>query len=155
MSYRFAIAILAIATLAVLPALAASNFTGDWKLNTSKSNFGEMPPPQSMTQKIAHNEPKLKVAVKMSGQMGDIEFESNYTTDGKECTNEFRGSSSKSTVKWSGDALLFEMKGRFGDTDFTMRDKWSLSEGGKTLTFERHFSSSMGEGDQKLVFDKQ
>ena len=155
MSYRRLVAILASITLAALPALAASNFSGEWKLNTSKSNFGEMPPPQSMTQKIAHNEPKLKVAVKMSGQMGDIEFESNYTTDGKECTNEFNGNTSKSTAKWSGDALLFEIKGRFGDNDFTMRDKWTLTEGGKTLTFDRHFSSSMGEGDQKLVFDKR
>jgi hypothetical protein len=36
-----------------------------------------------------------------------------------------------------------------------MRGKWTLSADGKTLTIESHFSSSMGEGDQKQVLEKQ
>jgi hypothetical protein len=146
---------LALAVFAALPALAKASFSGDWKLNTSRSNFGEMPPPSSMSTKIAHEEPKLRVGTKISGEMGDFESDATYTTDGKECTNEIFGNSSKSTVKWEGDALLFETKGRFGDNDFTMKDKWTLSGDGKYLTIDRHFSSSMGESDQKLVFEKQ
>jgi hypothetical protein len=91
----------------------------------------------------------------MSGERGDFEWEANYTTDGKECTNEFRGNPSKSTLKWDGDTLLFTTKGRFGDNEYTMTDKWQLSADGKTLTLNRHFSSAMGEGDQKLVLEKQ
>ncbi len=152
---RFSILAASLMVFAGISAAATPNLTGDWKLNISKSNLGEMPPPSSMTQKVTHDEPKLKLAVKQSSDMGDLDFEANYTTDGKECVNTIRDNEAKSVVKWDGDALLFETKGKFGDNDFTMKDKWTLSTDGKVLTVERHFSSSFGEGDQKLIFEKQ
>jgi hypothetical protein len=142
--------------LAALPAIAKPNFTGDWKLNASKSTFGEMPAPDSMTYKIAHADPKLTTAVKQSGQMGEFEMQSTYTTDGKESTNQgFGGSTNKSVVKWDGDNLVIETKGQFGDNEFTMTQKWTLSADGKSLTIIQTFKSAMGEGEQKLVLDKQ
>jgi hypothetical protein len=150
---RIAVLVLAVASAAFG---AAPNFGGNWKLNTSKSDFGQFPPPSSMTQKMSHAEPKLTVEVKMTGEMGEIEFTSNYTTDGKECTNQgFGGSEVKSVAKWDGDALGIESKGAFGDNPYTMKDKWTLSEDGKVLSIVRHFASAMGEVDQKLVFEKQ
>ena len=141
--------------LAAIAAAAKPNFTGDWKLNTSKSDFGPMPAPSSMTQKIVHDDPNLQVHSRSSSDMGDLEFDAKYTTDGKESTNTFLDNPSTTVVKWDGDALTFHMKGKFGDTEFTMKGKWTLSEDGKVLTMERHFSGSFGEGDQKLVFEKQ
>ena len=150
------IGIFAILALAALPALAKPDFTGDWKLNGSKSTFGDFPGPDSMTIKVAHAEPKLTTDSKQSGQMGEIEMHSTYTTDGKECTNEgFQGAPMKSVVKWDGDTLGFETKGQFGDADFTMTQKWTLSDDGKTLTIAQHITTQMGEIDQKLIFDKQ
>ena len=146
---------LIVLTLAAAVLAAKPNFTGDWKLNNSKSDMGQMPAPNSWVQKIAHEDPKLKVSVSMSSDMGDMSWESNYTTDGKESNNTIRNSESKSIVKWDGDALTFETKGKFGDNDFTMKDKWTVSEDGKVLTLNRHMSSSFGEGEQKLVFEKQ
>jgi hypothetical protein len=154
-SWRILIA-LAILALAGLPALAKPNFTGDWKLNAPKSTFGQMPAPDSMTYKVTHADPKLSTAIKQSGQMGEFEMQASYTTDGKECTNEgFGGSTTKSVVKWDGDALVIETKGQFGDNEFTMTQKWTLSADGKTLNIVQTFKSDMGEGEQKLVFDKQ
>ena len=155
MSRRIVIT-LAILALAALPALAKPNFTGDWKLNASKSTFGEMPAPDSMTYKITHADPKLSTATKTSGQMGEFEMQASYTTDGKESTNEgFGGSTTKSVVKWDGDTLVIETKGQFGDNEFTMTQKWTLSADGKTLNILQTFKSAMGEGEQKLVLDKQ
>jgi hypothetical protein len=142
--------------LAALPAVAKPDFTGEWKLNTSKSTFGQMPAPDSMTYKIAHADPKLSTTTKQSGQMGEFEMQATYTTDGKESTNEgFGGSTMKSVVKWDGDALLIETKGQFGDNEFTMTQKWTLAADGKTLTVAQTFKSAMGEGEQKLIFEKQ
>jgi hypothetical protein len=155
MEFKRFLAILAVLALAALPVLAKPNFSGDWKLNVSKSSFGQMPAPSSMTNKITHEDPKLTSHVKQSGEMGDFEFDSNYTTDGKECSNEMFGNPLKSTLKWDGDTLLIDTKGKFGDNDFTGQDKWTLSDDGKTLTIVRLFKSSMGEGEQKLVFEKQ
>ena len=149
-------AIFAVLALAALPALAKPDFTGDWKLNTSKSTFGDVPGPDSMTIKVTHAEPKLDTVSKQSGQMGEIEMKGSYTTDGKECTNEgFQGSPIKSTVKWDGDKLAIASKGQFGDMDFTMTQKWTLSDDGKTLTVAQHIAMQMGEFDQTLVFEKQ
>lgn len=154
-SRRFFV-IFAVLALAALPALAKPNFSGDWKLNTSKSTFGEMPAPDSMTLKITHDDPKLGTATKQSSQMGEFEMQATYTTDGKESTNQgFGGSANKSTVKWDGDTLVVETKGQFGDNEFTMTQKWTLSADGKTFTIVQTFKSAMGEGEQKLVFDKQ
>ena len=146
-------AILALLAIAAMSAFAKPNFSGDWKLNSSKSAFGQMPAPNSMSAKIAHEEPSLKVNLKGSGEQGDFEFASNYTTDGKECTNEMFGNPVKSTLKWDGDTLIIESKAQFGDNEFTMIDKWTLD--GRTFTISRTFKSAMGEGEQKLVFDKQ
>src|ERR1039458_9581837 len=104
---------LAILALAALPALAKPNFTGDWKLNASKSTFGEMSAPDSMAYKATHADPKLSTEIKQSGQMGEFEMQASYTTDGKESTNEgFGGSTAKSVVKWDGDTLVIETKGQ-------------------------------------------
>jgi hypothetical protein len=151
---RFTTILLAFAFTA-LPAIAKPNFSGDWKLNTSKSAFGQMPPPSSMTSQIAHEDPKLKNSVKQSSERGDFESESTYTTDGKECTNQMFGNPVTSTLKWDGEVLVIESKAKIGESEFTMQDKWSLSGDGKTLTIVRHYKNSMGEGEQKLVLEKQ
>lgn len=155
---RFSAKYLAVALALILlavPALAKPNFSGDWKVNVSKSEFGQMPAPSSMTGKITHQDPSLKVAIKQSGERGDFEYEMSYSTDGKETTNEIRDNTMKSTAKWDGDVLVIDTKGSFGGNDVTIQDKMSLSADGKTLTLKRHFSSSMGEGDQTLVLEKQ
>ena len=152
---RFAIRILSLITLVTLSAFAKPNFAGDWKMNASRSDFGQFPAPSAMTQKVTHEEPSLKVASKMSTDNGDFEFESVYTTDGKECTNQFGPNPMKSTLKWDGDTLVIDTKGQFGDNEFTMQDKWDLADEGKTLTLRRHWSSSRGEMDQKINFEKQ
>ena len=58
-------------------------------------------------------------------------------------------------MTWDGDALLIETKGQFGDVEFTSKQKWTLSEDGKTITVVQNISSSMGEFTQTLLFDKQ
>src|ERR1035441_684814 len=134
MTSRRILIALAILALAALPAFAKPNFTGDWKLNASKSTFGQMPAPDSMTYKVTHADPKLSNATKQSSQMGEFEMQMSYTTDGKESTNQgFGGGTNKSVVKWDGDTLVIETKGQFGDNEFSMTQKWTLSADGKTL----------------------
>jgi hypothetical protein len=144
-----------IVTFGLIAAQAKPNLSGTWKANVTKSDFGPMPAPDSDTRKIDHQDPKLKVNVATSGGMGDLNYEANYTTDGQESTNHVMDSDFKSVAKWDGDDLVIDTKGSFNGTDFTAKDRWSLSEDGKTLTVQRHLSSAMGEADQKVVYDKQ
>jgi len=148
---RLACVVLAFAMVAA----AKPSFQGEWKLNKDRSSFGEMPAPNSMSQKITHEDPKMKVSSKSSSDMGDWEIEANYTTDGKECTNDFNGNPFKSVLSWDGDMLKIDTKMSFNGADVTMQDQWTLSGDGKIMTIVRKFKSDMGEGEQKLVFDKQ
>lgn len=144
--------------LLVVGAAAANakpNFTGEWKLNASKSEFGPMPAPASRVDKIKHADPDLAVSTTASGPQGEATFDLKYTTDGKECTNELRGNPTKSTAAWDGDALVINTKANFQGNDITLTDKWTLSEDGKTLTVARHIKAPQGEFDQKTVLEKQ
>ena len=154
--FKKVLAVFAILISAALPALAKPNFTGDWKLNIAKSTFGEIPAPDSMSYKIAHDDPKITSVNKQSGQMGEVETKTACTTDGKECTNEgFQGAVIKTMMNWDGDNLLVESKGKIGEIDFTSKAKWTLSADGKILTLAQNISTSMGDFAQTLVLDKQ
>ena len=146
--------LLAITALAAMALLAEPNFTGKWKMNAEKSELSEFSP-TALTQEVTHNGSSLKVAANMSTPMGDMSIESNYVIGGEETTNQFGPGEIKSKAKWDGATLVIEGKGSFGGGEFTMLDKWNLSEDGKTLTIDRTSSSDMGEMQQKIVLDKQ
>jgi|HubBroStandDraft_4_1064222.scaffolds.fasta_scaffold76440_2 hypothetical protein len=150
----FFVALLA-AAFGLLPAQAKPNFTGAWKLNVAKSDFGAMPAPDSRNDKIVHDDPALADTIAQSGQMGETTAEMKFSTDGKETTNSVRGNEVKSIAKWEADELVIDGKAQFNGADVTLKDRWSLSADGKTLTIQRHVNSPMGETDQKFVLEKQ
>jgi hypothetical protein len=155
---RFRIFSLALLTLAfgLLQAQAKSDFSGTWKANAGKSDFGPMPPPDSMTQKIVHEDPSMKVNVAQTGGSGDMTYDMVYTTDGKECVNHMGGDNEiRTMLKWDGDDLVGDSKGSFEGNEFTAKDRWTLSDGGKTMSVTRHISAGGADFDMKLVFDKQ
>ena len=149
---------LTLLTLAVglVQAQAKTDFSGTWKINVAKSDFGPMPPPDSVTEKITHVDPSLKLNVATTGgPQGDMTYDISYSTDGKECVNRMGEAEFKSTLKWDGDELSIDTKGSFSGNEFTAKDRWVLSGDGKTLTVTRHFSSAMGDAEAKELFEKQ
>jgi hypothetical protein len=114
-------------------AQAKPNFSGNWKLNAGKSDFGAMPAPDSRTDKITHEDPALTDAFTQSGQMGELVAEMKYSTDGKETTSTLRGNPIKTTAKWEGDDLAIAGKTQFNGADVTLNDRWSLSADGNNL----------------------
>jgi hypothetical protein len=140
---------------ASLAAQSKPNFSGTWKLNVSKSDFGPLPGPDSRTDVIEHNDPVLKVNTSAEGAQGKQNFILTYTTDGKEVVNKQGPREIKSTAVWDGSNLVFNSKFSFNDNDVTIKNVWTLSADGKTLTENAHLSAQMGEADQKMVFEKQ
>jgi hypothetical protein len=150
-----AFALTAALAVAAVPAQAKPNLAGDWKLNVERSNFGEFPAPLSMTMKNTHEEPALKVLSKVTSGTGEESYDMTFRTDGGESVNMAGPTELKTRSNWEGGTLVMTTKGTFGDTEVTLVDKWDLAEDGRTLTIRRHWSSSRGEVDQKLVFEKQ
>lgn len=130
------------------------NFSGTWKLNVAKSDFGPLPAPDSRTDVITHNEPTIKIDVDQKGGQGDFAGTINYTTDGKEATNSMGPREIKSTLAWEGSNLAVNSKLMYNDAEITIKNVWTLSEDGKTLTQNAHIVSPMGELDTKLISDK-
>jgi hypothetical protein len=136
-------------------ALAAPNFSGTWKLNTAKSEFGQLPPPEKFLRTITHHDPSMKYKTEQAGPQGEFTTEVTCTTDGKECTNQYPQGAAKSTMKWEGDTLVVDSKRTIQDNELTFKEKWSLSGDGKTITINFHVSGGFGEFDLKYVLEKQ
>lgn len=140
---------------ASLAAQSKPNFSGTWKLNVAKSDFGPLPAPDSRTDVIEHNDPVLKVNTNAETAQGKQNFSSTYTTDGKEVMNKQGPRDIKSTVLWEGSNLVVNSKFSFNDSDIVVKSVWTLAADGKTLTQNVHFTSQMGEADQKVIYEKQ
>jgi hypothetical protein len=136
---------------------AQPNLTGTWKLDIPKSNFGQLPPPASQTDTIDDSEPSVRIAEEQKGgMMGDMSLTSNLSTDGKETTSPgMGGAPTTSTAHWDGVALVVDSKFSFQGTDVKVKDTYTLSSDGKTLTEVTHVESGMGNFDSTSVYDKQ
>jgi hypothetical protein len=139
---------------------ATPNFTGKWNLDLTKSDFGPIPPPESVVHVIDHKEPTLKVVTTQKGPQGEVTNERILTTDGKENVNKLRMGGPdpqevKSTSKWNGKALTTAFKLDIQGNTIDVSDSWKLSDDGKVLTAIREFKSSQGDFVTTTVFNKQ
>jgi hypothetical protein len=139
-------------------AQAKPNFSGDWKMNPAKSNFGPMPAPDKMTRKVDHQEPNLSVHTAQTSAQGDMEYDLKYTTDGKESKNTLNtpGGSMESvgTAVWEGDALMVTDKLDMGGNEMLIKSKWTLLEDGKSMTVVVKFNTPQGELEMTYVLEK-
>lgn len=135
----------------------APNLSGTWTLNISKSNFGQIPPPASQTDTIEDSEPSVKIVEdQKGGMMGDMNLTTTLSADGKETTSKGMGDAEvKSTAHWEGSTLVVNSKTSFQGSDIKIKDSYSLSADGKTLTEVTHVESGMGNFDTTSVYDKQ
>jgi hypothetical protein len=150
-------ALLIIAALASI-ALAADkpNFSGDWKLNAAKSNFGPIPAPATYTRKVTHADPSITIEDTQTGSaLGDQHDTRTYTIGGPEISYEANGADVKATMAWDGDALKIDAKASVQGMEITITDKVTLGDDGKTMNDTVHIVSPQGDIDLALVFDKQ
>lgn len=150
------------AMLLVVSAVAQSampNFSGTWKLDAAKSDFGMMPAPESIVMLIDHKEPTVKVTTTQKSQMGDTSNDSSYTTDGKDNVNKMRSPAGdqdvKSTTKWNGKILATTRTIEAQGMSIGIDDAWELSADGTVMTINRQLKTPQGDFSTKIVFNKQ
>jgi hypothetical protein len=149
--------LLAVITTVILAGAAAAadkpDFSGEWKMNTAKSNFGALPPPTTIVRKITHAEPSLDIVEQQSGDMGTQVTTRKYTTDGKDMSFESGGAVVRGTAVWDGNTLI--LTSIVDAISATFTDRMSVSEDRRTLTSAVHIASAQGDLDILVVFDKQ
>jgi prophage tail gpP-like protein len=147
-------AILAVLATLVLLAQATfaqdgkPNFSGHWRLDKSKSDFGSGPQPDEVSEVIDHHEPTLVVnsTTRQSGR--EDKRSVRYTTDGAENTNMVAGHTMQTKTHWEGGRLVTVVRDERG---LQLTEVRSLSKDGKTQSVETDF----GMGKQKLVMRKE
>jgi hypothetical protein len=139
-----------------LPGAEKPNFSGVWKLNNAKSDFGPMPGgPDKFERTIDHKEPNLKMTTVQAFQGQERSSDVEYVLDGKEKTVETPMGPMKVTPVWKGDTLEITVKRDFQGNEIKSVETWSLSEGGKVLTVKTDISTPQGDFSLKFVMDKQ
>jgi hypothetical protein len=146
-----------------------ANFSGEWKLNDSKSELGRMGIfcltdniYAFKTMKIAGQADFLLVDVATSSADGAlVRRQEKLSFDGKKSEASLFGSTTKkSTAKWSADGqtmtvnsvIYFDMNGE--KTEIKVTEVWKLINDGKSILLQSNSNSAFGENAMKLVYDK-
>ena len=135
------------------PAQAKPDFSGSWKMNAARSDFGLVPAPASIERKITHAEPSLTIVEAQDVGFGMQTATRTYTTDGKGSSFMSQGAEVKGTAVWEGNEVVVTSAVEVAMLKFI--DRMMLSTDGKTLTSVIKLSSPQGDVDMKLVFEKQ
>ena len=147
----------ALAAMASLIAFAADkpNFSGTWKINSAKSDFGPMPAPETFERTIDHKDPEMKIKTVQSVQGNERTSEIAYTIDGAPHNIKLGMGEAQVTAQWKGSSMEVSSKREIQGNEIKSIEVWSLSEDGKTLTTESTINAPQGEFKIKLVLDKQ
>ncbi len=147
--------LLALFAVVAMAADSKPNFSGAWTLMVAKSDFGSAPAPQSMTTQIDHREPEIKVHSTITSAQGGYSSDYKYVTDGRENSNNVRGSDIKSRVTWEGATLKVAAHAVAGGSQVEFTDHWNLSPDRKTLTMTRAINGPQGRVEQRYIYEKQ
>jgi hypothetical protein len=133
------------------------NFSGTWKLNSSKSKLGEQ---FSMAPKeviISQNENELNVERHSSFQDQDFTTKDKFTLDGKECINTgWQDTQKKSTLVWAEDKKSLKCMTKFPMNDgneMIINEVYKMD--GASMVIESTAKSSYGDMAETMVYDKQ
>ncbi len=142
------------------------NFSGDWKLNESKSELGQFGGRGTRSIKVLSSDATgISIERTSTNQNGEaVVRKEALTFDGKAfestSTGGFGNSKRKSTAAWSADGqsmiisttISFDREGQ--TMEIKQKETWKLADAGKTLMIEMQSSSPQGETTTKLVYEK-
>ena len=149
-------AVLTLISAAVLTAQAKPNFSGVWTMDPSKSDWGQLPAPETMTRTITHKDPLFKmVTVQAGGGTGERTIETTFSTDGKQTKNNILGDPMTSVGNWDGTTLVVLSTLTTQGFDVPIEDRYVLSPDKKTLTVTRKVTTPNGETVAKIVLVKK
>ncbi|MBA4410376.1 MAG: hypothetical protein Q8S54_08785 [Bacteroidota bacterium] len=149
--------LLAILLASVVLSAQGIDFSGNWKLNSSKSKLNDQfsMAPKDIIVVLAGND--FDVEKHSSFQGNDFTIKDKFTLDGKECINPgWQDTEKKSTAVWADDKLSLKITSKFpmGDSgEMTIIEVYKMD--GSNLVVETSASSSFGDVAETIVFDKQ
>ncbi len=141
-----------------------ANFSGTWALNEAKSELGQRARMAAKTLKIEQKDNAITISRTSAGFNGgeDVTTTETLGFDGKEVQSTgFGNSTKKSTLSWAADGQTMNINSntsmeRNGQSfEFSAKEAWVLTDGGKSITITIVSSSQRGESTVKAVYDKE
>src|SRR5947199_181114 len=115
--------IVAMATAAM--AAEKPNFSGTWKINLKKSDFGPVPPDPALVRTVSHKGSALSI----EDRGGSSAYTWKYVTDGMLLKSQTNGLDVQSVAGWEGNRIAFAAKAG-GEFEFAFYGRMSLSSDG-------------------------
>jgi hypothetical protein len=159
MSRVVAVLLAVVCYLAPASARAQShpNFSGKWTLDTTALQ-GPMAP-RGMTMNVTQDSTTLTVESAANTQMGDQKGTSVFRLDGSTSKSTYSTPSGAlevtSTGVWEGATFVVTNIAQVQGQPLQITERWSLGDGGKTLSLDRAIAVAGQNFDVKLTFTKQ
>jgi hypothetical protein len=134
------------------------NFSGRWKVDSLKSNFGGYM--SAVTLKIVQATDTITIEPTMRTGRGETRSSTEkLPLNGKTMMNTNGTTKSSVSIKWSGQALVETSSFRDDthNTTYQATETWTLSPDSKTLTVDRVVANDGegGHGASKAVYNRQ
>jgi len=145
-----------LALAAVAQIKPAPNFSGYWKMDAEKSDFGGAPGPASAGYVIRHLGAKLTFDYIQDSHTSRVEI----TTDGQEHMTDSNDEAEVWTrAYWDGPVLVFEARQKARPahpaSGIKWISRWALSPDGQVLTIDRRITAPQGELHQVIAFNRE
>jgi hypothetical protein len=141
-------------SLPCLAAFAASgltagitDFSGTWKMDPSRSDFGRFPGPSQMTDQIVQNGAEMVINRSRDGDRVVI----HLPLDGSRRENKLRVGTVKTSCHWEAATLIIEYSGLRGGTLTKSEERWTLGPKRNAIKVVRHLYGAKGEAQQTLI----
>jgi hypothetical protein len=138
------LAVIAFLAAGLTSAAGKADFSGVWEMDLKQSDFGAIPPPDSLKRTIEQHDSALIMTDEQVSPLGPEKAVRKYTTDGKETTYQWTGSDVKSAAHWDGDVLVIVGKVDAGGMDVVITSRMTVSADGKRLTEDDKIASADG-----------
>ena len=162
-SKRLSAVVIAAITLLSFRALPdRANFSGEWKLDESKSDLGQFANYAPRVIKITQTADSVTIAKTAPTMNGDDATNTETLSyDGTQTKSTIFGTSTRTaSAKWSDDGqaltitydLMLEFNGQ--NTEIKGTEVWTLADDGTTLVSQNNSSSSFGDVQAKGIYKK-
>ncbi len=134
---------------------ARPNYSGTWVFNPDQSKL-EIPVPKSGVFRLDHRDPVFvleRTFVRQDGRSDELKLE--LTTGGKDNVRSVRGSEAHIRIVWDGAVLVFDSYLVEGGQKATNVVRYTLRDGGETLTADERFNGPKLKYHNLWVFNRQ
>ena len=138
-----------------ITAAGKPDFSGSWKLDPQKSNFGPLPVPTKYERVVEHVGPAIHVTTQQATGSGGQVIETRFHTDGEYVANSYQSGAARVSGRWDGDRLEVETRRELKGKPLTSVEIWTLSADRHTLTIKNHIETPNGPLDLVLSLHRQ